>query len=115
MDRNDRIAVIGTWQRHARPPAENHVRTGDPRGWSSHHARYAERFPEPLSPAQLTEVIRARAYEIFQYRVREGMHASPEQDWLQAEREVLAAEVAKVTGAAAHPAVPKSPHPRGPR
>lgn len=104
MDRQDRIAVIGTWQRHSRPPAEIHARAEDPRGWRSHHARYAERLPAQLSPEELVEAIRARAYEIYQHRTREGMHAGPEQDWLQAEREILAAEIAK--SAKAHPAVP---------
>jgi len=39
-------------------------------------------------PADMMEVIRARAYQLYELRGREDGHA--EEDWLQAEIEVLA-------------------------
>jgi hypothetical protein len=41
---------------------------------------------------QTYEKIRARAFELFQERDREGAPGGPESDWLQAEREILSKE-----------------------
>lgn len=113
MDREDRIAVIGTWTRHAKPPAEQHEHDKDPRGWRSHHSGYEQPRVDLLEPEGLVDAIRARAFELFERRMRTGVQASPEHDWLQAEREILAAQAELVAGRGPHPAVPGTPrHPR---
>ncbi len=43
-------------------------------------------YPTEL-PAELEDAIRRRAYEI--YEQRQGMNGSAEDDWLQAEAEIL--------------------------
>lgn len=106
MDRNDRIAVIGTWARHAKPPQDNHVPVNDPRGWASHHPTHSEAHGHMLAPSELVEAIRARAYELFLKRAKFGHAASPVQDWLQAESEVMAQQVSCARGQGDHPAVP---------
>ena len=45
---------------------------------------------EPLGSVDVSELIAARAHEIFQSR--SGEHGRDLDDWLQAEREVLAAQ-----------------------
>jgi hypothetical protein len=40
-------------------------------------------------PEELEEAVRRRAYEIYQERAGSGMESSAEQDWLQAEAEIL--------------------------
>jgi hypothetical protein len=49
---------------------------------------------EPPNPAvelpdELEEAVRRRAYEIYEERARSGMESNAEQDWLQAEAEIL--------------------------
>jgi hypothetical protein len=40
-------------------------------------------------PEELEEAVRRRAYQIYQERAASGMESSAEQDWLQAEAEIL--------------------------
>lgn len=106
MDREDHIAVIGTWERHHKEPGKHDLRNEDPRGWQSHHAGHTPAPGMRMSPAELVEAIRLRAYEIYSHRAKLGGHASPEADWLQAEREIMAKQVKIAVGQGAHPAVP---------
>ena len=106
MDRNDRIAVIGTWARHSKPPEANHVPVNDPRGWASHHPAHSEAHAKMLAPPDLVEAIRTRAYQLFLKRVKLGHAASPTEDWLQAESEVMQQQLACARGQGCHPAIP---------
>jgi DUF2934 family protein len=40
-------------------------------------------------PDEVEEAVRRRAYEIYEERARSGMESNAEQDWLQAEAEIL--------------------------
>ena len=42
-----------------------------------------------LSPEDLREKIKSRAQEIYENRVREGLHGDEASDWYIAEREIL--------------------------
>lgn len=42
-----------------------------------------------MSPAELREKIASRAHEIYQTRLREGVHGDETSDWYIAEREIL--------------------------
>jgi hypothetical protein len=45
--------------------------------------------PSVELPDELEEAVRRRAYEIYEERARSGMESNAEQDWLQAEAEIL--------------------------
>ena len=44
-------------------------------------------------PDELEEAVRRRAYEIYEERAGSGMESSAEDDWLQAEAEILTHQV----------------------
>lgn len=88
MDRDDRRSVIGTWPRHHPVPPPPPKTDRDPRGWKSHHTAYEHPNPAALTPEELLEAIRARAYAIWQRRVEAGHPGTALEDWLQAEREL---------------------------
>jgi hypothetical protein len=44
-------------------------------------------------PDELEEAVRRRAYEIYEERVRSGMELNAQDDWLQAEAEILTHQV----------------------
>ena len=44
-------------------------------------------------PDEFEDAVRRRAYEIYQERAGRGMESSPENDWLQAEAEILTHQV----------------------
>ncbi len=44
-------------------------------------------------PDELKDAVRRRAYEIYEERAGRGMESSPENDWLQAEAEILTHQV----------------------
>lgn len=106
MDRNDRIAVLGTWPRHERAHETRHEHDRDPRGWGSHHQVFRAERGVVLTPSQLVEVIQARAHEIWERRVRAGAPGSPLDDWLAAEHDIMRRQAEIAGGQGAHPAVP---------
>lgn len=106
MDRNDRIAVLGTWPCHERPHDSRRERTHDPKGWCSHHQSFRAEHGKKLTPAELVDAIQARAYEIWQRRVRAGSPGNPLDDWLIAEHEIIRRQAEICGGQGAHPAVP---------
>lgn len=48
--------------------------------------------PQPR-PAEVTELIRARAYQLYELRGKEEGHA--DEDWLRAEIEILSSQASK--------------------
>jgi hypothetical protein len=51
------------------------------------------RSPSIEPPDQLQDAIRGRAYEIYEQRAASAMERSAEDDWLQAEAEILTHQV----------------------
>jgi hypothetical protein len=93
MDRFIRQPVIGTWAHRPAPAPDGRDLTHDedPRGWGSHHTVYQHSAIEPPTEAEIVDIIRIRAYEVFLDRTRTGRAGSADGDWLTAERQVRAA------------------------
>jgi hypothetical protein len=108
MDRFIRQPVDGTWAKRPlpAPDARDVAHERDPRGWANHHAVYQHSFLQPLGPEELLDAVRMRAYELYTDRVRTGRHGSAVDDWLRAEREVMATQRELIRRSGEHAAVP---------